>query len=455
MSNRNPNNLRVRVITIAAAVVLGILLGVGGLLGADTQDKNAPIDWDKARALYQRSQRGETLTPDEQTYLDRAKAERARGNGPGPSGIDMARARDLYQRSQRGEKLSPEDEAYLQHAKEVIPRANGGQGRGQQQQRPNAPPATQATGLVPLDQMTADQRYKGEDGGLYGNGSNRPPEAHQRAADRELAQIVPRDRDGKPSPDGKIVLISIGMSNTTMEFSRFKQLADADPDKSPKVVIVDGAQGGQDAARWSSPDLPAWKTLDKRLADAGVTPAQVQAVWMKHARIAPATHGEYPAHGDELAGHIVKSLNIAREKFPNLRVAYLSSRIYAGYAVTGLNPEPYAYESGLVVRRLIRDQIAGDAKLNFDPAKGDVKSPLLLWGPYLWADGTTPRKSDGLTWKREDLGPDGTHPSNPSGREKVAKLLLEFMKNDPNARGWFVARAESRAHRSDESGTVH
>jgi hypothetical protein len=451
MSNLDPSNLRARVITIAAAIVLGVLLGVGGSLGADAQDKGAPIDWDKARALYQRSQRGETLTPDEQAYLDRAKAERATGNGPRPGGIDMARARDLYQRSQRGEKLSVDDEAYLQHAKDVLSRANGGPARGQQQ-RPHAPPATQATGLVPLDQMTAEQRYKGEDGGLYGNGSNRPPEVHQRAADRELAQIVPRDRDGKPSASGKIVLISIGMSNATMEFSRFKQLADADPDKSGNVVIVDGAQGGQDAARWSNPDLPAWKFLDKRLADAGVTPAQVQAVWMKHARIAPSTHGEYPAHANELAGHIIKSLNIAREKFPNLRVAYLSSRIYAGYAVTGLNPEPYAYESGLVVRRLIRDQIAGDPKLNYDPAKGGVNSPLLLWGPYLWADGTTPRKSDGLTWKREDLGPDGTHPGNPSGREKVAKLLLEFMKNDPNARGWFVGkqRASGRERRPND-----
>lgn len=449
MKNRNSSDLRVRVLGICATIMLGLSLGFGGLLAADTPDSNAPIDWDKARALYQRSQRGDTLSADEQAYLDRAKAQRAKGNGPGPAGIDMARARDLYQRSQRGEKLSADDEAYLQHAKEVISRANGeqpGQARGQPQ-RPNAPPATQATGLVPLDQMTADQKYKGEDGGLYGEGSNRPPEAHQRAAGRELTQIIPRDRDGKPSPDGKIVLISIGMSNTTMEFSRFKQLADPDPDKSPKVVIVDGAQGGQDAARWSSPDLPAWKALDKRLADAGVTPAQVQAVWMKHARIAPAMHGEYPAHGDELAGHIIGSLNIAREKFPNLRVAYLSSRIYAGYAVTGLNPEPYAYESGLVVRRVIRDQIAGDAKLNFDPAKGAVKSPLLLWGPYLWADGLTPRKSDGLTWKREDLGPDGTHPSNPSGRDKVAKLLLEFMKSDPNARGWFVGAAGSKGER--------
>jgi hypothetical protein len=75
--------------------------------------------------------------------------------------------------------------------------------------------------------------------------------------------------------------------------------------------------------------------------------------------------------------------------------------------------------------------------LNYDPAKGEVKAPVLLWGPYFWADGTTPRKADGLVWKASDLGPDGTHPSN-AGREKVAKMLLEFCKTDPLAKAWFA-----------------
>jgi lysophospholipase L1-like esterase len=73
--------------------------------------------------------------------------------------------------------------------------------------------------------------------------------------------------------------------------------------------------------------------------------------------------------------------------------------------------------------------------LNYDPSRGQVKAPLLLWGPYLWADGVKPR-SDGLVWKREDLAGDGTHPSA-SGRRKVAQLLLDFFKNDDLAKGWF------------------
>ena len=87
---------------------------------------------------------------------------------------------------------------------------------------------------------------------------------------------------------------------------------------------------------------------------------------------------------------------------------------------------------------MIQSQIHGDAALNFDPALGEVKAPLVLWGPYFWADGTTPRRSDNLVWERKDFGGDGTHPSE-SGRQKVALLLLNFFKNDSLASSWFVA----------------
>jgi hypothetical protein len=403
------------------------------------------IDWNRAQQLNRKSKGGQTLTPEEISYLEKAKEARRKGligqragaagpttaAGTGQGAIDWDYADSLREKYRGGQTLTPEENAYLQKAKAVRAKAAARQKTG---------PSTQATstGLVPLDQMTAQQRYKGEDGGLYGGGQNVPPTAHQQAAQRETARIVPLDAKGRPAPNGKIVLLSIGMSNTTQEFSRFKQRADTDPVKSPQVILVDGAQGGMDAARWSTSGSVTWTTVDQRLAAAGVTAQQVEAVWMKHARIQPASYGAFPAHAQELKGHILASLNIARQRFPNLRMAYLSSRIYAGYATTPLNPEPYAYESVFVVRWLIRDQIGGAPALNYDPARGAVKAPLLLWGPYLWADGLIPRRSDGLIWKLEDFAADGTHPSQTSGRDKVAGLLLNFFKNDPNARGWFV-----------------
>ena len=131
---------------------------------------------------------------------------------------------------------------------------------------------------------------------------------------------------------------------------------------------------------------------------------------------------------------MVGLLKQLKQRFRNVRIAYLSSRIYAGYATTHLNPEPYAYESAFVVRWLIQD------KMKESPAK----SPLLLWGPYLWADGEKGRKIDNLVWKPEDLGPDGTHPSD-NGRRKVAELLLRFMKTDPTAKVWFTGSRQTES----------
>ena len=406
-------------------------------------DQGDAIDFNRAREIFQRKQNGETITAEDQAYLQKAMEARRRQTQAQPQAgggeIDWQRAGELHRRVQNGEKLSPEDQAYYDKAKAIHDREAGpGSGGKQGGQTGPAPGGKDSVGLIPLTELGTG-KYKGEDGGLYGGGSNEPPPAHAAAARKELAKIRPLDSEGKPADDGRIVLVSVGMSNTTMEFSRFKQLADADPEKSPKLEIVDCAQGGQTAARWAAgTDSPVWRTALQRLTAAGVTPSQVQIVWLKQANARPT--GVFPEYAKQLQADIATDLNLLKATFPNLRVAYLSNRIYAGYATTPLNPEPYSYESAFAVRWLIQAQIKGDPKLNYDSGRGEVKAPLLLWGPYLWADGTTPRKSDGFTWTRDDLGAgDGTHPSM-TGRQKVAELLLKFCKTDAGARTWFLTK---------------
>ncbi len=297
--------------------------------------------------------------------------------------------------------------------------------------------AGETTGMKPLCDMTADDRHKGEDGGLYGKGINTPPKAHLQAAMGELAKIQPLDSDGKPAKDGRVVFVSISMSNATQEFSFFKRVADADPAKSPSLTIVDCAQGGQAMAEWVDPNAMPWQQADHRIANAGVTNRQVQTAWIKLANKGP--RGDLQVHGRKLQRDTLAVILNAKARFPNLKIVYLASRIYGGYASGPLNPEPYAYESAFAVRWLIQDQIAGNEALNFEPRRGTVKAPLMLWGPYLWADGTKARKTDGLVWMREDLGSDGTHPSE-IGRAKVANLLLDYFKKDALAKPWFSAR---------------
>jgi hypothetical protein len=355
--------------------------------------------------------------------------------------IDFQRARQLLQRERSGQTLSAQEQAYLQRARETRERGMGARTPAPGE-RPRFEPRS-STGLIPLSDLSAEDRYQGEDGGLYGGGRNGPPDEHRRAAEQALAQIQPLDADGRFDPDGRIVLVSLSMSNATQEFSRFKQLADADPGRSPLVTIVDGAQGGQAMAEWADPQGRPWAEAERRLTVAGVTPAQVQVAWVKLANKGP--QGDLRRHGEKLERDTLAVLHNARTRFPSIRIAYLSSRIYGGYAGGPLNPEPYAYESAFVVRWLIQSQIRGNPELTFDASRGERKTPLILWGPYLWADGIQGRKTDDLVWNREDLAGDGTHPS-PSGREKVARLLLEFFQTDQLAKSWYLRGGNKTAH---------
>jgi hypothetical protein len=335
--------------------------------------------------------------------------------------IDRDRVKQLYEKARRGEKLTRDEQQYLDRALKNLRKSNG----KRQELR--------STGLKPLSEMTARDRYKGEDGGLYGGGRNEPPKTHQRAARDALRKITPLDASGKPSKEGKIVFISLGMSNTYGEFGMFKELADRDPQKSPDVWIVNCAVGGAGVSSWAKPGSGPWQTVAQRLRDADVSPEQVQLAWIKHAEPGPWPDASRLEYARKVKKDLAASLAITRSTFPNLRIAYLSSRIYGGYNVAGIrrvNPEPFAYETAFSVRWVIQDQIKSEKK-------GKVEGPVLLWGPYLWADGVIPRKSDQLVWRREDLGQDGVHPSK-AGGQKVARLLLRFFKNDAGAKSWFM-----------------
>src|SRR5688500_4720531 len=102
--------------------------------------------------------------------------------------------------------------------------------------------------LVPLTDLLSGT-YQGHLGGLYPGGVNTMPPAHRAAGFAGLSRIRPRDSSGAfDSVNGKIVVLSIGMSHCTHEFSVFKTLADVDTLKNPSVILVDGAKEGQTAS---------------------------------------------------------------------------------------------------------------------------------------------------------------------------------------------------------------
>ncbi|MDJ0953331.1 MAG: hypothetical protein QNJ81_06605 [Acidimicrobiia bacterium] len=309
--------------------------------------------------------------------------------------------------------------------------------QAQESPRSSADCSLSSTGSVPIPDLGGDT-YQGEAGGLYPDGSNDLPADHASLGLWHAAQIEPLDGAGDPDPSGSIVLLSIGVSNTRSEYGMFARRARDVVDSD--VMLINGAQPGEDISQWQSADSRAWQAIDGALGQNGVTAEQVQAVWIKLPDIVngPAEILPFPTNSLTYRDQLAVVVQHARDAYPNLRLAYLSSRIYAGYNTSGRpSPEPLAYENGFGVKWLIADQIAGDASLNADPRRGEVEAPWLAWGPYLWADGTNPR-SDGLIWECGDLQDDGIHPSQ-SGAVKVADMLVAHFTTHPTAAPWFAS----------------
>jgi hypothetical protein len=297
-----------------------------------------------------------------------------------------------------------------------------GQDRREQYKKEHPPQAS--VGLIPLTDLGSGT-YKGREGGLYAGGRNVPPQEHLAAGKRIAATIAP--------VDGKIVLLSIGFSNPSIEFPAFQRRASREPDLNPHLVMVNGCVGSQAAHMIADPNANYWTTVDQRLEAAGVTREQVAAVWLKE--VNPGAN-PWDTEQKRLHDDYVSILHILHNRFPQLKTAYLTSRSYGGYTEIGGSPEPAAYETGFAVKAVVEDQISGKADLNYDAAKGPVVSPWIEWGPYIWTDGEKGRK-DGFVYLREDLREDGLHPSE-KGAAKIAEIMLQFFRNDAATRGWFL-----------------
>ena len=295
-----------------------------------------------------------------------------------------------------------------------------------------APPAAEQrrpcadSSNIPLPDLT--RPYRGLEPGLFAGGRTTPSPEHAKVGLAQAARVRPLDASGRPATDGRVLLLSIGMSNTSAEFGRFAQQARAHPALHDRLTIVNGALSGADAAMWADPASRPWQQLSTALrggrAGAG-SAAQVQVIWMKQAHLRTEP---FPAEIQNFSRNLETILQTASRTFPNLRVVYVSSRTRSGAESRRGPGEPQAYESGFAVRRLVEARAS-------QTAAGAGDAPWVSWGPYLWA--TARPRSDGASWGCGDLQSDLLHPSE-SGNDKVAAQLLSFFMTEPTAVPWFL-----------------
>lgn len=267
------------------------------------------------------------------------------------------------------------------------------------------------------------------------------------------------------------------MSNAAQEFGtetngvlKFAQRAKLDPDTHPRLHLINGCLSSGTTVQWSDPDGEWWDHFrtqpSVQVPGFAGSIAQVQAIWFKVGVAHPArTFPTLPspdAHAYAHARQIYDALRVVARQVPNLQMLFLSTRTYGGYIDPSgdLSPEPYPYESGFSVKWIVESQIREVATGVVDPLGLGIGSmdyrtgvvPWVAWGPYLWADGATPR-SDGLTWDCDaqcangncgDFEVDGVHPSR-WGEQKVSTQLLAFMKTSPFTTPWFLATPEPAA----------
>lgn len=352
---------------------------------------------------------------------------------------------------------------------------------------------TLPTNDVPLVDFAPGQTYKGFSGNLYENNSNSAPADHDAEGVTRGKAIQPLDQNGNPSSNGSIVLISVGLSNTHIEFSAFVNYVNSTPglNLNPRLAVLDGAMGGAQPCDWIDPfKTPLQNCVlvpskvnqnqydrirDEVLATATGAPGapagcgttsnpclsekQVQAIWLKDTDPNPVGSGLVPlcdpaqtpgctndpakAAPLNYEAEIGQILRAMRVRYPNLKQVFLASRIYAGYILIAGSPEPYAYENGFSVKWAIQaqiDQIRGKGK---DPIAGDLDyttgvAPWIAWAPYMWANGATPCSNclsdtvggnTQLFWVVGDYLTKDHQHPNTQGAAKVTGLLYNFFQS--------------------------
>jgi hypothetical protein len=134
------------------------------------------------------------------------------------------------------------------------------------------------------------------------------------------------------------------------------------------MVLVSCAIGSATAKEWVNDNTrkAPYTNCKQKLAEQGLTEQQVEVVLWKNGdafstvslppgKVCTPSSLADACQYENLAGQVVRYM---KTRYPNLKMMFLHSRIYAGYAQPNtLNPEPYAYENAFAVKRLIQAQI--------------------------------------------------------------------------------------------------
>jgi len=308
---------------------------------------------------------------------------------------------------------------------------------GQDESSSRWPDSTSDSAKVPINDLGAGT-YLGFVGGLYPGGIDTPAGKYAKDLLNFSNRIKPLDSNGKASESGRIVFISLGASTGGHNMVALMSKTNNNPLTNPRLTLANCNNGGGNASLNSimNPSDPYWDHVSLILKNRHLSYKQVQVIYLETDDSIPVT--SFPERAYQVRDDLKKAMQVCKTKFRHLKLVYVLGRTTTWDKTQVQNIEPAPYYNGWGNKFFIEDQINGAPGTQY---KGDTAvAPLVTWGWYQWADGTTNPRQDGFIWTK-DLTVDGLH-ATPEGQDTLTTRFQNFLLTDRYASIWYANHAK-------------
>ena len=288
---------------------------------------------------------------------------------------------------------------------------------------------------IPLNDLGTSTFY-GFMGGLYPGGVNNPSGAYGYDLNRACKLIEPLDTFGNPSPNGKIVFISLGGSTSGHNMELLKTKTAGNPLTNPQLLLLKCSNGKRSASLNSqmNPNDEYWDHVTQIITGgANSSYRQVQVIYLE-ADDSSKNNIAFPQRAVKVKEDLQECLRLYKKKFPNVKIVYVLGRTRTFGNQILYNREPSPYYFGWGCKWAIEDQINGVPGTEYKGKK--PVSPMITWGFYQWAD-SLPRKTDDFYWRQSETK-DGLH-ANDVGQDTLTTRFQNFLLTDKHASIWYAA----------------
>lgn len=300
-----------------------------------------------------------------------------------------------------------------------------------------------STGLIPLNDLGTGY-FEGKQGGLFPGGTNAedPLSQHYKKGKNFAKNLKPLDSLGNINYDGGVILMAgFGPSVPGHMLDHFVPIVRDTTDDVYKTNIcfdaINMGAGGKGLDYAIGADSTKyWNQMLKKIEDKGYTAEQLQVGWMYFNDKYDSTGTmSFPETPERIADDLTFYLNELMERFPNIKIMFVSGRHYGGFADSTLEQypaisEPSSYWNNFAVKWLVERQIT-NASADLKYFGANIKAPFITWGPYYWADGNIPRATDGRLYQCSDFSAtDGFHLTD-STYERDADYLMRHIYESP------------------------